>query len=878
MRWISITLEGFLPFTHTTGTKYLNIEFVDRVTCILAGNGVGKSSLLRALTPYPAVRTDFTKNGYIKKVIKHNSHVYEISSDFKNLSKPHSFIVDGTELNISGTYETQKDLVEEHFAITPLIDDLMSGRENICNMTKAERKQLFSATYPSDLTFVLDKHKKVCSQIRVFGNQIKLLAQREVTLKTNLMSEDQLQELNTFREQLNNVINRIDKINLLIENEISRIRTMPEYTYVPCKLLENPNDIISNTDYVNTLESLRSQYLRYRALYPNLFHGNKDINILINEASAVVSKNEEARKMFESNYDEIVEQTITTRDQLDEFNKCKQATNEDEKHKLEIFIADLTSKLKSLPNVARTIYTLPKENIDYIETAAYPRIYNLLSEIHPMSGSLITRKEIDNLENEIRTLTICINNTNADLINIKENLTFFENRVANLKKRSYPPFCVEVCALRDSVSKMIQETEAQRDIKLKAKQEAETRLNDYIKKVESLKTRVVIPSKAMPNIESLWNIMSENYLDKFALNGQSFIEALNLNCFEISNRILKLIEDSKVIHAIEEYKNDLQLAKEKLEIFKTAENTSMSLETINKMILSKENELNKYYDKMANIKEAIKKSYEHINLGSEVSSVLKNIEEMSIVAYKAINWHILVARVKFDETLLKEHTNVRNILNSKLREIETTINEQTSTRNILNNEVIPTLRQLERDKKTWESIEYGLSPVTGLPFVYLIRFINKLIERANGYIKEVWDYPMELVYLKEDETLDFSIEVLINQSSIVKDLSILSDGQKVIVNLAMMLAICSERKFTQVYPVKLDEVDAPLTDEHRTSLIKLLNRLVNDPKPERTEEVKQMFIINHFALQTGLANCGIVCLSTNGIEVPDKYNEHVTIY
>ena len=55
MRMTSIEQKGFLPYTHT-GTKFLHIDFMDKVTAIMASNGFGKSSLLREISPYPPLR------------------------------------------------------------------------------------------------------------------------------------------------------------------------------------------------------------------------------------------------------------------------------------------------------------------------------------------------------------------------------------------------------------------------------------------------------------------------------------------------------------------------------------------------------------------------------------------------------------------------------------------------------------------------------------------------------------------------------------------------------------------------------------------------------------------------------------------------------
>ena len=183
-------VEGYIPFTHV-GNKHVEFAADKPIIAFIGSNGSGKSSLLRAMSVFPAIRTDYAKNGFIEMTIDHNGHTYEIGSHFENATSPNSFKKDGVELNVGGTGDTQKDLIEEHFGLLPYINELMSGKVQICSMVKSARKQLFSSCYPSDLSFVLEYHKKVCSNIRAIGNQIKLMQQREGSLVASQIAQEE---------------------------------------------------------------------------------------------------------------------------------------------------------------------------------------------------------------------------------------------------------------------------------------------------------------------------------------------------------------------------------------------------------------------------------------------------------------------------------------------------------------------------------------------------------------------------------------------------------------------------------------------------------------------------------------------------------------
>lgn len=130
---------------------------------------------------------------------------------------------------------------------------------------------------------------------------------------------------------------------------------------------------------------------------------------------------------------------------------------------------------------------------------------------------------------------------------------------------------------------------------------------------------------------------------------------------------------------------------------------------------------------------------------------------------------------------------------------------------------------------------------------------------------------MELAYIDEKENLDFSISLILNKSSTVKDISLCSNGQKAVIDFAVTLAIAIERGFNKWLPFKCDEIDAALTPERRTKLTQYIADSLDDGT------IKQLMLVNHFSLQTGLLNVDVVSLSDDDIVLPEVYNKHVVI-
>lgn len=877
MRMLSIEQKGYLPYTHT-GTHFLHVDFMDRVTAIMASNGFGKSSLLRELNPYPSSRTDYQKNGYVKKSFKHGSHVYDLTSDYRNITKPHSFKEDGEELNISGTTETQRDLIEEKFGLTQVIEDLMSGKFNVCDMRMSERKALFSCMYPSDLTFVLDYHKQVCSQIRIYSNQIKLLKTRDTSLRGKLMSEDQLKELAKTKSEYDYLINLIDKLNLLLEGENERLRQMREYDMsYDIKVSGDLKQWLLNdspqqdTSIVDVLDDLRERYNLFILKHPKLASTSFDFMKRITVLEQSVIKIGETEIGIKETTSDKVSQIEQLRDELDGYINCKNANKVDEKDSLEKSVQYFKEQIARFPDQYNLSHIIQKDRLDAITMNTLPRLFKLTSDLHSFTGQLLSRADVAKLNQDIETNCLLQSGKKSEMSKNDERIEYFKNRLTQLKTKGYPSDCMRGCGIRESLSKMINDTVLQLKLHEDNKEFLEVELGVLVSEELVLKNKLQAPSLALPIIEEIWKELSRENLGEFILNGGNLISYLNDNCTELPNSVSRLVTESGNYWACQEYTNALKLAEGKLETLKNAEKSMLSIEVINRAIADRELKLETLHQSLNQDVEKLKKLSIDRSSALELIDMIREIDELTNGCIAMINSDKLHKRVQFNEMIIQEHVAIRNEINARLREIETTLTEQNNYHTIVTQEIEPTLKDLEQKQMKWEYVEFGLSPTKGLPYIYLVRFINKLIKHVNEYIRAVWCYDMELIYLKEDETLDFGIEVLINKSSIVKDINICSDGQKSIINLAMTLAICKERGFGKLYPLKLDEVDSALTDEHRTNLVSLLSGLV-----ERGD-ISQMFLVNHFVLHSGMTHCETICLSTDGIVVPNVFNEHVQL-
>ena len=856
-------VEGYIPFTHV-GNKHVEFTADQPIIAFIGSNGSGKSSLLRAMSVFPAIRTDYNKNGFIELTIEHEGHIFELSSHFENATSPNSFKKDGVELNVGGTGDTQKDLIEEHFGLLPYINELMSGKVQICSMVKSARKQLFSSCYPSDLSFVLEYHKKVCSNIRAIGNQIKLMQQREGSLVASQIAPEEEEKLTAYKQCCVEIITRIDKVNLLLENEISQLR---QHKYMQKQY--HPDELVGVVHRLRMLrEAYTSEFLDHAA-------GKKlgdDVSLeglsnLRTKLSTELAHREKNKEYIQSNLQDI-------RDELDKLSNLKYASAKNKRDSIINEMNVITSELELLDKDPswKEATIIPMEKLGDVIAIEHD-VIDLLEQIHPYSGHIVGQEELDKLRNEV----FLAKNTISTLEHEKEELgkqtEACKARLAVLTKNSYPQDCNRVCPLRATVESSI------RDVRLRMSDidSRIQRINEHIRDAKETITKnnaiLVELAPVRPALKILYELLQDNYLMEIALNGDDFITCMNTTPMEVINRVRRGIENSKKFHRYKNQKQRYDELARTLSMMKTIESTQMSAETIERIVADREMKIEKGINEIRAIEDECVEIESNLDKVSRVAEIMLDINRIVESVQINLNIKIIRTRIEFDQQMIREHDALRNEVSETLRDIERTLDDQKRLRDVLDTEIRPTLKRLRKDEDKWKAVESGLNPSKGLPCIYLVRFINRLIQRANQFIKEVWCHDLELVYLNEEDDLDFTIQVMQNKSTIVKDICLCSNGEAAIINLAMILAIGVERGYLNWCYLKLDEIDAALTEGHRSKLVALIDRLVNEGK------IKQLFLVNHFAIQTGMSKCSTICLCSEGIVLPNEYNnDNVVIY
>ena len=754
-----------------------------------------------------------------------------MTSDFSKATCPHSFVKNGVELNESGTTEVQEELVEANFGLTDVIRKLMSGSYKICSMGRPERKSLILATYPSSLSFLLEKYKSVYARLRTTQGNIKMLSQREQSIKTAMMSTDVLTMHKHMKRDL-------DKGLLAVDTDIYTIK----------KSIENISDIIRKKE--KDLEQIDMTGID-KNTPPEEWPA---VQTILSELKSLVAQDiplGEDKALDErigslATREQLLEQSIqvrtnmaeSLRDDMTRYQECLSKNNQENIDECKRLIDVQNTIIQN--TVVDPAYPVLTET-EYASLEQSMRsLLDGMNDLRSLARTFISNQEMTDLEmefqkcqSEISSLETLIRDTEQDLANV----TARRDRQA---KYTWPDTCTENCMLRRSMVSILTDLNAQIDQLTSQIASSKEKLVATESAREQLRTRLEEGRLTRPLISRLETYFTRVSWGDFVLNNVSFVEAMNQNPTAIHNRILRLQENAKNALQVKDAKEMKQVLEAKLS---NLENSSAPAEQlIRENLVKAEMNLNntiRDLDKDKMDLTIIRKETDVRKRQKAVSCLMENV----VRAYSVLRQIYYIRKeIEFYQTVVIPDLSEKRIaLQNKIMELDTIIKEQDSYLIRLNEEIRPELAKLKAHAEDLAVLEAQLNPNKGIPYLYTAKYINSILALTNKFISRVWSYPMELQYLDDkNESFDYSFPVILNGNSSIKDISMASAGQQAIINLCFTLAICIFRQYTQDYPLVLDEVTINLSIQHQNNLVLFINELLS-----QNDQILQILLVDH---------------------------------
>ena len=835
-----IETKNFKPMLFG-GITELTIDIESDILCVIGNNGCGKSTLLSQLHPFPAISSDYEAPGYKILHIEHNDNQYIVSSKFEGKTGKHSFIKNGVELNESFTSGVQTDLALREFNLRESIKLLLEGVVNLCDMPVTQRKNFIFGCYPSDLSFLMDHYKEISKELRAIGSNIKLMHQRQAELEGEMIPEDAYHTL-----QL--------KFDRLIETKEALLQQQAVFNQMLEQLVKDEHydkeaPAINVDELTQMIVDYRKRMGKVKLQLPNT---------TVKDASTKIATLNGQHDQLSLRTNELSNEIQTLLIEIDRFEQLTREMANDHITEHELRIANYRKQLDE------TIVddNLPVIDIEIIEKLDIDKLTSLIAQL---PSSIVTpdmltamRSHMDELTSEGQTLKLELDTNNNERKYLRDQLT--KIGIDNFKAG-----CMENCPARLSATYTYQQASDRLNFLDDA---VETIIATLTKVTDDYRSLKITIESADSYQRTLWWIIQhlEPIKDQFVdLANSIYTEpAITLN------RVIRLVNHAKLVNMIEVTTENLE--REQITLTALKEARAEKEELLKQFGDDKHTRITAMRDQYSQLNQRCSLIAQEMGTYQQLVTLEQDFTKLEDYVNLTIATAHVNAKVNWVEEALTGITDLLHRIECELINVKSTLKAQEALRIRVEQEIVPTLHKLVVEQTKLMELEQVLSPVTGMPNAYIVKFMNNVIRFANLTIGTIWNYDFTIKELDPTKYFDFTFKVKLHNRGTIPDIKLLSKSQKEVANFAYTLAKYHVMKLGKLYPLKLDEIDSGMTVHHRTMLLTMLSDLMG------SEKIKQLILVNHHStLFSGLPTAQIAVLDPNGIVLPQTYNTSVNI-
>lgn len=824
----SIELKGYKRVElnnifHFTATYTAAVQF------IVGTNGSGKSSLAFQLSPLPADKDDFTKDGLKHIRITNNGKQYDLISDFAQ-EHVHQFKVDGVNLNDGGTVTVQRELVKKHFGYDNSVHEMIHGIKPFTSMSPPERKHWFTFLADADYDYVIKVFQKVKERLNDMQGALKLAKQRLVIESSKVISEDDYKRLKDECDQL------YYNVQFLIEHR------------------EKPMG--STAQFIERFNKLKDQILlltqevqrRWKYAYKNKLTTPEALSDLKEHLKQEFANAQAQSVHFYEEFEHLDKLWNTWK-----ASQIQSIANIDQE--IQSAHAEIAASSKRL--IFGFDSQLPCEVvIQSCEQAlsVWPT-YQLV--LHDNRVKNFNRTTFDDLIKRIETLKVQQNEALA----IKERA---QGIVEHQKSHaSDAPIECPKCTHRFTLSfdpvklEQAQQIAAQRQAHAHALQEQINELDTQRVEMQAYFQNLRDATQVFytyPGLKPLLKYIEENDL-------------LQNQPDKIGQVLEQFKTDASVRLSIERCQSRIDAAKHLLEQTQGKDISASDIE-------SRRDRAEKQVAHCEQLKRSLQLEIENtdknlrilVSMSDMVNQLKTHKQDIEDLANMSVE---NIRRLEFDN-LLRE-------LQSTLASKELALQASDRQLGVIEH-VTSQINELTKDIEIFKIIVKELSPTEGLIAEGIFSFMRKFVFDMNRLIKLVWTYPLEIkpCALESDGALllNYKFPIIVDrETSKRKDVSQGSSAMLEIFNLVFRIAAMKALGLGK-FPLILDEFGRGFDHAHKSTIVHMLTTLVD------LDQVDQIFVISHdFSHYTALGTSEICALHEGNIILPQgvTYNKHVTM-
>ena len=826
----------FIPYVEIKGHHQFSLpeiikieaEFTSPTQIIIGTNGAGKTTLLREINPLPAQASDYQPGGYKRVVCLHQNRRYFLESNFGKPVK-HIFEVDGENLNISGKETEQRKLVKDHFGLTPQLMKMATGEIQFSKLSSQARRDWLMSISGMNFEYAMQFFQRVKDFNRESTTLVKSMAVREADEIEKLSQIGDVSELKLRAEELSKVITKLMRLQSPVkpktETQIKTIIASKLFTIKKdgLRLVANlPRQLAYRFENIEDLDSLK---VHAQTLLKQSDHYRQELNELYRKKDDLVKLAERTR-----------EQGLSLEDEMVEINKLREE------------IAQLEANDKHRP-----LFDI--KAVTYFNIEEFTEKYRMAAEAYVNNTDLKFSSDYNRaLQSELTAVNLKVNDLNKT-INGYDHAIKHHNEAPDADC----PECGTHFKIGNAVveieklSKLKSEDEDSRDALLTVLEKTNEQLAEFQEYVQCRRNLfTLLEANDSPMVRELRSNIAEREQHGIGTRGLYDVYEEWVEKMTLSKQLLKLRED------LERREFTLKHLMEVEELRKHYEGTQLDDIDV---------EIDRLIRAVDAAKNEIKDAEQLVKESTEQLQKLNHLWEIhESIGQDLKDYHFYHEQTLINETLLTLQTELAGIQStvSKVDSIQHTIDNLGSYR-----------AEYDINANASKKLMDFTSPNTGLIAEHVLGFLEDFVEEINRFIREVWEYDMQVLPCKIDaETIDYRFPVKIENSPIPrKDIAETSKGQLAIIDLVFRLAIISSVEKC-VLPLYLDEPTEGFDEQHCENFVRFIKGYLEQGATE------QVLMISHdFAGHASFTNAETMVIDEkNVLNKPPRYNQHVKFY
>lgn len=887
MRIVYFKLLNYAGIYNGMGLNELEIDFSKCshvITMISGSNGVGKSTLLKALNPLPDGSENFLDKLPAQKIMsiqddEGNMYTLDIQSPVTssgNRSATKAFISkNGTELNSTGNVTSYKEVLFSEFELDSnyiALSKLSSDDRGLSDKTPAERKKFVGSILASIDTYN-EIYKILTKKANIYKSYINNLA-----IKIRSIGDEE-----TLHNKLVDI--EVQKNRLEKEKERLKKQKTEEETYIS---IADPDGKIQDKydELYNAIKEINGKLEASENLINNLKDKLKD-----NLPNSDMKKNRKRLNNLYISYDRKVETAKSTI--FNNVSRIEALNKEIDTNKGKLFnmkngfeIENLKKSVETLEksiNSSQSILDNSKISINGISRTEFETINatltNIISnikviyekysadEIAAATDTLLLGYALDTVNKTSDDLTDKLDKLNKELHSKEISLTQVLSKLEDtevLKDR--PSKCkIDDCpfitkALKYDKPKLIKQRDTlQNDI------------NNLNGNINDTKVRLSVIKSSYQAIQDIEGIISQVnnvkiVLDKLPLcsifiDTEELLNRIRRN--DTFNEINNLSVYSELIDIEESLANDKAKYKELFSELKIVESKQEAIDLLETSIHNKEEEL-------TSLKNAESELNNEIEFNSGLANNYKDLLEAidSLIAEDINHNNLEIEKGRrvqeyrnIEDSIkkIKKYIDHLNIIDSELNNVEHDLEplekEKESTNFALSTVQSYTteFNQYNERYNQVQKLKNYASPTSGIQTIYMDMYMGKTLSLANQLLGMLFngEYKLLPYIINENE---FRIPFIGNGMT-VDDISSGSTSQICMIGMIMNLVLLFQAS-TKYNIVFLDEIDGGLDTENRGLFISTLYQLIN------ILGVNHLIMISH-NIESDLSNVDLIKLKNN---------------